>query len=362
MKICIITNGDAYDKKTWSGTPYNLVTRLEKYEDISVVTLNLTTIIKHPFYNLLKKTFGKIFYIKGSTRDPLVFKSDAKKIQKILDNIAADINIFAPEYCLCRRKENTLYYTYVDTTERPLLEADNKKKLGIQMFLKQYEKNEIACYDLLDGAFTQNEWSKESISKLYKQDKSKLYNVGFGINTDFFNGEKDYNDNHLLIILRKGTEHLKGLDLLLEAFKIAKTRIPNLKLSVVGTDYTKIDGVTYYYNEPRSKTVELLQKSTLYVMPAIREPNGITYLEALANKTPIVGLDRFAFSEFCGYGEYGFISKDDTVEGLAETIETALSDKEKLKIMAEKGQEYVKQRFNWDTVIEKMVTEFRNKI
>ena len=69
-----------------------------------------------------------------------------------------------------------------------------------------------------------------------------------------------------------------------------------------------MDGVTYYYNEPRSKTVELLQKATLYVMPAIREPNGITYLEALANKTPIIGLNRFAFPEFCGYGEYGFIS------------------------------------------------------
>ena len=35
-------------------------------------------------------------------------------------------------------------------------------------------------------------------------------------------------------------------------------------------------------------------------MPALLEPNGTTYLEALANKTPTVGLNRFAFPEFCG--------------------------------------------------------------
>lgn len=41
-------------------------------------------------------------------------------------------------------------------------------------------------------------------------------------------------------------------------------------------------------------------------MPSRNEPNGITYLEALANKTPFVALNRYAAPEFAGYGEWSF--------------------------------------------------------
>lgn len=39
-----------------------------------------------------------------------------------------------------------------------------------------------------------------------------------------------------MIVLRKGNEKLKGLCLLLEAFKEVKKQIPEVRLAVVGTD------------------------------------------------------------------------------------------------------------------------------
>ena len=90
-------------------------------------------------------------------------------------------------------------------------------------------------------------------------------------------------------------------------------------------------------------------------MPALFEPNGITYLEALANKAPIVGLNRFAFPEFAGYGKYGFIVDNADKDLLAHTIIDALSDKQRLEIMGIKGQEYVISNFSWDKTVSSLI-------
>ena len=69
-----------------------------------------------------------------------------------------------------------------------------------------------------------------------------------------------YSKDLLLIVLRKGTERLKGLNLLLEAFPIVRKSCPTAELAVVGTTGPEIEGVQYYYNQPRETTVELFKK------------------------------------------------------------------------------------------------------
>ncbi len=358
MKICIVSAGDAFDKKNWSGTPYNIASRLAGYPDVEVVSLSTRKELPHPFYKLLQKTLGKIFLIKGSPRDPLLYGHDSAVLQDKMNAIGADFYLFCAEYCLSPQRTDAKYYSYVDATMRPLLEADPRKKIGMEFFLRGYEVNEKACYSLMDGVFTMNEWSRESIHQLYGYPKKNMYNIGFGVNVAYYEGKKDYSDPHLLTVLRKGTEYYKGLDLLLEAFRIVRKKRPDIKLSVVGTEYKNIGGVSYYYNQPREKTIELFRSASLYVMPAVREPNGITYLEALANRTPIVGLDRFAFPEFSGYGEFGFVVPDYDKNLLADTILKAISAPHQLERMGLRGQEFVKSKYAWDIVIEKMMNQF----
>jgi glycosyltransferase involved in cell wall biosynthesis len=178
--------------------------------------------------------------------------------------------------------------------------------------------------------------------------RRKIANVGFGINAQFYEEEKDYNNHLMLIVLRKGTEYVKGLYLLLDAFEKLKKRIPDAQLAVVGTECRAINGVQYYYNQPREKTLGLFRECTLYVMPNILEPNGITYLEALANKAPIVGLDRFSVPEFSGYGKWGFYIKDEDPDQLADLLEEALSNPKRLEVMGLQGQKFVHERYTWD--------------
>ncbi len=363
MKICVIANGDPFDKGTWSRTPYNIVSRLEKYPNVQVVPFNIKKELPLRAYKLFCRFWGKVFLIKGSPRDPLVYKRASAILQKKLNMVGADIYLFCAEYCLSAQKTDAKYYNYVDATMRPLIEANIKQKAGSQFFLKRYEVNEKECYRLLDGSFTMNEWVGKSTADLYGFSKEKSYNVGFGVNCIYYDGEKNYDDPHLLIVLRRRTEQRKGLDFLLEAFEIAKQKIPNLRLSVVGTTMqNSVDGVTYWEGYPREKTIELFQKATLYVMPALYEPNGIVYLEALANKTPIIGLNRFSFPEFSGNGKYGFIVPKRDSKMLAETIVKALSNPALLAKMGKEGQAYVKSKYDWDIVVDKMMKRFEQDL
>ena len=158
----------------------------------------------------------------------------------------------------------------------------------------------------------------------------------------------------MLIVLRKGKEKVKGLLLLLDAFKILKKDLCDVTLHVVGTELSPIDGVLYYLNPSQSEKEYLYRHSSLYVMPAIREPNGITYLEALAHKTPIVGLNRFAIPEFTNDGEYGIVVSNSDPYQLAIDLKIAMKNPNKLEQMGLLGQKYVEQNYSWDMTIAKI--------
>lgn len=351
MKIFIAAGGNARDKKTWSGTPSTMIKLLEE-RNISVTDYNLFNCLGIGF-KILYKLFNKFVYIQKSTRYPILYGITKKPFDKALKK--ADINniLFISEnhYVDDSSKKVFLYF---DAAPFPLLTEAVRRKIGFKYLFKQFEKNDRKIALRADYIFTQNDWSRLSLIERYGIAENKIENIGFGINLKPYLGEKSYDNNLLLIVLRKGNEKIKGLFLLRDAFRILRKEMPEVNLAVVGTELEPEEGITYYYNKPRSLTEELFVKSTLYVMPALAESNGITYLEALANKTPIVGLNRFAFPEFSGNGQYGFICNNDDPEELANVIKNALKNKRRLATMGVNGQKFIK-RYTWNNVIDKIL-------
>lgn len=363
MKICIVARGDINSHKFWSGTPSTLMKYFQKKNDIEIS--ELTWNYWKPFFSFYCVVFSKLFFTWGSDQDPYLRLFVERRLRRKLKHIKDIPDLF---FCLpgvCLPNSSVMInksVNYIDAILYDLLPY-MKKKWAFKWFMHGYEKNLLHDYMNLSILFTQNEWSKQSIIKKYSISTDKVHNVGFGVNLIPYTGEKDYSSELLLIVLRKGTEQYKGLFLLLAAFKILKKSRPLIRLAVVGTELKeKIEGVTYYYNQPRERTEELFKQCTLYTMPAIHEPNGITYLEALANKAPIMGLNRFAVPEFSGYGEWGFMAKNEDPNEIAIVIDDALSDKNRLKEMGIKGQQFVMERYRWEIVVEKMLTEMKKVI
>lgn len=357
MKLLIAYRGDISNPRCWSGTPFNLKRQFESMPDVSLSSMHweINKNILRVYHRMLRKRVC----IYGTARDPLLtafFERRLSNRVKIIDT-PPDFVLFMSDY-LMTDEVGALSPcgAYVDAFLKKQIGYSDDRRIGKRRFLDWYEKKSRESLHRMAVVFTQNEWTRQCLVNEYGLSPAKVHNVGFGINTELYTGEKDYDNELLLIVLRKGTEKYKGLNLLLDAFRILKRRRPKAKLAVVGTELEdRPEGVTYHFNQPRSVTVELFHRAALYAMPALHEPNGITYLEALANKTPIVGLNRFAVPEFCNDGQWGFMAENEDPEELAAVLVNALEDRDRLQMMGERGQQFVAGRYRWEIVAQKMV-------
>lgn len=134
---------------------------------------------------------------------------------------------------------------------------------------------------------------------------------------------------------------------------MARAQRPELELIVVGQD----EYVRRFYNEPGvvafghvsfAELCDLFARARLFAMPALREPWGLVYLEALATRTPILGLNRLAFPELSGEGRFGFIVDEPNPAAVAYGLLDATSDPARLSAMGWAGQRYVEGIYTWD--------------
>lgn len=360
MKLLLLSPGNCDNPQTWSGTSINLLRGFKQIKDINISHVNMYRFIPKVLKGVIR-LYGKFFFIGGNnTRNKLCYPILSNKCARyIAQHNVKGWNLFIADHATTYIGSGIRCAAYIDADY--MAWAPNAKGLFKESYLKYYNHKTRESLHKMDYIFTMNEWTRDFTIRHYNISADKVFNVGFGINVTPFFGEKDYSNKRMLIVLRKGREKLKGLYLLLEAFALAKKEIKDLSLDIVGTDFGEgIEGVRCWYNYPRSKTAELFQKSSIYIMPSKGEPNGITYLEALANKSPIIGLRGFAVPEFSGKGKYGFIVDEASPDNVSDTIIEAFRDTNRLKKMGEEGQKYVIERFTWENVTKNMY-EIMNK-
>lgn len=342
-------------KGLWSGTWDALDTYFSQHSDIE--TMEWASVFpKIPcWYQKLLTLYSRYFYVKdGNPFEKQMHSFFLRKTLKAVKQMDA-------EWIIAKTITNEFpkdkrFCTYVDADFEEIMKADiNRSKPFSQYYLNYYHQKAGEAYHRQNLVFTQNEWTRQSLMKKFNLPDDKVVNVGFGVNLKAYEGEKCYDNNLLLIILRQHNAKVKGLDLLIEALPLVRKKYPDIRLAVVGNNqYEGVDGVDCYIDISRDGIVELFQQATLYVMPSRNEPNGMTYLEALCNKVPFVALERFATPEFSGYGKWSFLCEEEDAEELSITIIDALSDKERLKEMGEHGQLYVQATYRWEKVVDKM--------
>lgn len=355
MNLTLFTPGECLDKKTWSGTCLALYNSFKKIDGIKPDPINMYALIPK-YLKGLQRMYGKLFFVGGNhTRNRLIYPTMAMKVAKIIQKSENDWHLFVADHaCLPSVSNDKKCAVFMDSEY--MVWAPYAKGRAKDFYVNYYDKKTQESLEQMKLIFTENDWTRDFLIHQRHLPEEKVINVACGINLKPYLGEKDYCKQNLLIVLREGTEKVKGLDLLLEAFKIVKRSIPSCRLSVVGSKMGEDqEGVDTYFNQPRSVTVELFKQSTLYVMPSKMEPQGVTYVEALANKSPIIGLNHFTFPEFTDYGKYGFICENESPEGLASTIINALNKPNLLADMGHRGQQYVLNRYSWNHVATKII-------
>lgn len=345
-------------KQLWSGTIDVFEKLFPKQKNIIVIKwVKIFPNISY-FYQKMLVLYTKIFYTSnGICREKQMYSKTVRTAICNLNGIKADWVLMVAEHCLNDKFPlDKKYACYIDTDFPVTAKMDySAGKPGFNYYISNYDKYTSESYRKMNVIFTQNEWTRRSIIKRFNINPENVINVRFGVNIEPYNGVKDYNKNLLLIVLRQFNAKVKGLDILIKALPKIRNKYPNTKLAIVGNDeYKGVEGVDVYVGFPREKTKELFKQATLYVMPSRNEPNGITYLEALCNKTPFVALNRFSTPEFSNNGEWSFLCDKENPDDLANVVIEALSDKVRLEEMGIKGQRFVMNNYKWEKTISEM--------
>lgn len=369
MKVNVISAfGDPRDGRTWSGTTKNVTKALE---DLGILERAFEALDNNLLFKTIKQVlrlYYKVKFFGGRHHMMMPFRFTYwRNIAAYSGNLflnstkSANLLHFST---LSLPKTNNLsfkknrHFLMIDATWD--LWANNSTNINLisQSSVKVIERLERISFDQSAHIFTVSEYVKKNLIHHYNQapDKITVVGTGTGIIKPYF-GEKDYTNKKILFVA-KGRFEDKGGYLVLDAFERLLRKFPDAELNIVGqNDYSSQishSKIKTYGFLPLDELQGLFNACTVFVMPALFEPWGLVYIEAMLCKMPIIGLNRNAFPEICNYGEFGIgVDIVDSMK-IAEALDTILSNPEATRQKGEKAQKWAIERYTWVNVAKKI--------
>src|SRR5436305_2246664 len=192
---------------------------------------------------------------------------------------------------------------------------------------------------------------RQSLIDDYGVDLSIVHVVGAGANVVPKAEPRRDDDGRTLVFVGKDGWRRKGGPVLLRAFAILQRSRPGLRLLIAGpTEPIEVaDGVTNLGLVPFDAVERLLSQATLFVLPTLREPFGIAFLDAMLWKVPCVGTQVGAVPEILG--DAGVWVPPADAEALAAAVGALLDDPPRRAAMGEAGRRRVLERgYLWPEV------------
>jgi len=185
----------------------------------------------------------------------------------------------------------------------------------------------------------------------YGVDPARVHVTGAGANVVPKGEPQRTDDGRTLVFVGKDGWRRKGGPVLLRAFASLRRSRPDLRLLLAGPTEPIEDalGVTNLGLVPFEAVERLLSEATLFVLPTLREPFGIAYLDAMLCKVPCVGTQVGAVPEILA--DAGICVPPASSEALAAAIATLLDDPARRLAMGEAGRKRVLERgYLWPEV------------
>jgi len=162
-------------------------------------------------------------------------------------------------------------------------------------------------------------------------------------------------------------EAVKGLDVLLEAFGMLKTRA-SLVLVGDGSERARLmaDRVHVLRAVPYERIPSVLKALDVLVLPSVtilplhREQFGRVLAEGMAAGVPVVGSSSGAIPEVVG--DAGLVVPERDPAALARAIDAVLSQPGLREQLVRRGRERAAERFDWSVVAEQTLTLFQNAV
>jgi glycosyltransferase involved in cell wall biosynthesis len=175
------------------------------------------------------------------------------------------------------------------------------------------------------------------------------------------------------ILFLAGLEPWKGIETLLDAFELVAGRLPDSRLAIGGEGSlaplvrrrvaaspvgARIDVLG---RVERADVPQLLARSSVYCLPSVREPFGISALEAMACGRPVVGTDAGGLGHLVDDAGGRLVPPGDA-PALAAALEELLSSPARRRAMGEHNRRVVRERYTWERVVARLEDAYREAI
>lgn len=183
-----------------------------------------------------------------------------------------------------------------------------------------------------------------------------------GINTKRYSGDYRHELREKKILYVGRLEKRKGLEYLIEAFRILKEDDPDYQLDIAGSgvmaaklqnlcDSYELSGVNFYGHVSEEQKLALMKNAKVFCSPAIYgESFGIVLLEAMAMGLPIVAGSNPGYRAVMKQmGDISLVNPQDPA-AIAGRIKLFMEDKKLATQFSNWGKNYAKL-FDYETVV-----------
>lgn len=357
MKLLLAHPQDPSDPGTWSRTPFNLGAALrQRGADVYDVATGPRSELGRFVYRVAQRVRGSDYTYAESFR-----RRAAQRVAWAARGCDAEVVIHCGTTAgLPKRGDTARHYLYCDSTWHRYHTLTPDLRILDRGLVSRVDELERCAYSRCEHIFCFSNAVRDDLMTHYAVPEGRVSVVGAGLgNTQPFGGEKDYTSGRILYVA-KGAFRRKGGELLARAFRLALARDPKLTLVMDGggVELSSVAGVPNIHVSGLSSRDELqalFNRACLYAMPALFEPWGYVYIEALASRTPILGLNRNSLPDITHNGRFGFLVEEPRPEDVASAILDAMSDPKRLEEMGREGQRYVLENYTWDVVASRMM-------
>ena len=377
-RILGATDGDPWDKMTWSGSSLGIFQALDRrgalVGAISTRPRWLDMVEKAAAFERDGAAWRQRYRAAASPVSPAVKRAmttiGSRRAMAAHDGEVDALLQISGWYDASQQVRPRLFCTYQDANVALWLTRPDLALPIEDRAIDRTRAFEQRTYDRMDLIMTMSEWARRSFIEDYDQPPEKVVTVGAGANLETIPeppAERDFSRPRLLFVGRKFER--KGGSELLDAFRALRAERPDAELTIVGPPPREDgEGVTWtgpiFRDTPEGadRLDRLFREATALVMPSLYEGFGIPFLEGMAYALPCVGSDVCAIPELVEDGVTGRTARASDSMSLARVLVELAADPEGAAAMGQVGRQRFIERYTWDRVAEKVTRAIAERL
>jgi len=230
-----------------------------------------------------------------------------------------------------------------------------------------------SCKDV-DKIVVNSEYMHTRVATLYGIRRDKIVVIPNGIDLDLFDGcdHKLMLDGDPVILFIGLFSKIKGVDVLIKAIAKLRSKLPDMKLHLVGTgtpsdisDFqalAKRKGIekflVFHDWAPISMVPRYYKSADICVFPSRHEGFGISVLEAMASGVPLIASNIESFRKILSNGKNGILFKSGNADALSKGILALYQDLSLRKKISQAALETV-GKYSWENIAERYLSLYK---